>query len=133
MDNRDSYNCWSRSLVLEKKGVLFISRNLSEERSKYYGVVAKAPPKGIVRGELIRGFNFLEPIDANNCWITGYLHFDPKLSKVPDVLLNFITKKGVVKLTKRMQDGELFENKYIKERYEEKLEELEEIRKQLNQ
>ena len=134
LDNREAYNCWSRSFLTgERKGILFISRALSEKREQFYGVKARAVAKGLVRGEMVKSINMLEQIDDKSCWIYGYICFDPKLTYMPDFLMNFITKTNVTKLVERMQSKEVFENKAVKQRYAERKEVNDDIIRRINE
>ena len=82
---------------------------------------------------MVKSINMLEQIDDKSCWIYGYICFDPKLTYMPDFLMNFITKTNVTKLVERMQSKEVFENKAVKQRYAERKEVNDDIIRRINE
>jgi hypothetical protein len=70
-----------------------MSRSLTEERTKYWGVEVPEPANGVVRGDIIKNCLYIEQIDRDSCWYTAYVHVDCKLSYIPDFLVNFVIKR----------------------------------------
>jgi hypothetical protein len=56
----------------------------------------------------LNGFYLYEYIDNQSCRISAYAHVDPKVSAVPDSIINFVSKQTFVQGFKKILAGEVF-------------------------
>mmetsp|Transcript_23 Transcript_23/g.31 ORF Transcript_23/g.31 Transcript_23/m.31 type:complete len:112 (+) Transcript_23:280-615(+) len=94
---------------------MMILRSVNEDRAKLWDM--QLPPQNqaeVVRGDMVRMFQYIEVIDKNNCWMTTYMCMDPKFSYVPDFLLNMSIKRVLYVMLGRLSDKELFKDLYQK-------------------
>ena len=80
---------------------------------------------------MIKGFMYVEHIDATSCWFHGYMNMNPKIQFMPDSFLNFVIKKIVNVIVKKLQREQIFEDKAIIERMAERKEYYDLIRSEL--
>ena len=81
---------------------------------------------------MIKGFNFIEHIDENSCWVTGYYNVDPHFAYVPNWLYNF-TLKRMIYVTIGKIHKECFENEEIKKTMEENKKFWDHVQSRLNE
>lgn len=90
-------------------------------------------PNTLVRGDLVKGFMYVEHIDQDSCWFHGYINFNPKFAYLPDWLLNFSVKRIMYVMIGRIQNKEVFEKESLKKRIEERKEYYDKIRDRIRQ
>ena len=104
------------------------TRSINIERSKNWGT--EIPPENprFVRAEMIKGFMYMEEIDQNSCWFHGFMNMNPKLALMPDWFFNFIIKRVVNVLIKKLQSKDFFDLEILKQRMEENPQKFESIK-----
>ena len=128
VSDREVIPCASQIIVGERKGAMMIVRSLNQERSKYWGLEVPPEDPKLVRAEMVKGFMYVEEIDADNCWFHGYMNINPKLALMPDMFLNAVIKRVVNKIIIKLRDSDVFDNDHIKKRIAENPEKFEKIR-----
>ena len=72
---------------------MIIIRSVNEERARLWDIEMPPEIDGVVRGEIIKAFQYYEPIDAESCWYTSLINVDCKIEYVPNFLMNFTVKR----------------------------------------
>ena len=113
---------------------MYILRSANEERQNLWGIEVPAEDKSkVIRGEVVRGFQFLEYCDDNSCWFTGLMNVNPNFDYIPDWFVNFMIKRVIYGMMDKIGNKDFYENDQVKIKMEERKEFWEEIRKQLNE
>lgn len=129
ISDRELVICQSQFIIKERKGAMIIIRSVNEERQKHWQVDNMPPetPK-TVRAEMVKGFMYVEEIDAENCWFHGFINVNPKLAVVPDWFINFIVKRVVNKVIINMRSKDMFDNDALRKRIEDNKEKFDKVR-----
>jgi len=72
---------------------MIVIRSVNEERARLWDIELPSETPNVVRGEMVKAFQFFEAIDSETCWYTSLINVDCKIQYVPDFLMNFTVKR----------------------------------------
>lgn len=87
----------------------------------------------VVKGMMNSGFMYLEHIDDESCWMTGFINVDLNFAYIPDWFLNFIMKRVIYVMIGKISSKEMFENETIKAKVEERKEFWDKVQSKLRE
>jgi hypothetical protein len=105
LSDREFIVCSTSLLVKERKGAMILIRSANDDRKKHWEISESILPPlqdNIVRGEMIKGFIYVEHIDSESCWFHGYINMNPRIQFMPDSFMNFVLKKIVGVMVKKI-------------------------------
>ena len=75
---------------------MYLMRSANSDRMKKWQFEVPDENKDkVIRAEMVRGFQFLEYIDDNSCWLTGLMNVNPNFDYIPDWFVNFMIKRVI--------------------------------------
>lgn len=84
-------------------------RSVNEERAELWDI--SIPPQEDtqrVRAEMIKGYQYVEAIDKDSCWLNGLMNVDPKLTFIPNFFINFTVKRVLYIMSRKLSNKELY-------------------------
>lgn len=89
--HRDMLVRYSGQYDSKNRAVLSVVKSLSKD--KFFGLDIPKPENGLVKMDIIRGYNYFQYIDENTTRFMGIFNADPHLAYVPDWLINHMASK----------------------------------------
>jgi hypothetical protein len=118
IDTREIIACATSFLIPARKGAMIMIRSLDDERKKTWELsddLIPKPDKSVVRAN-IKGFMYIESIDANSCWFHGNMNINPNFTYMPDWFLNYVLKKVVNVMVIKLSKENIFDNAEVQEK-----------------